>query len=1046
MNKNKLSLTAVGALLLQSTLWAGPIILPKDTIPNFGENPTIFSVTNGDWSNPSTWSPQRVPTTGDIVAISPATEVTYNMANSPRLNTVAVQNGGKLIFRTDINTKIWAATYLVMEGGEWRVGNSAIPVAGNVKAEIIVADEPLNLSFDPDQYGTGLIILGKFTAHGELKTPFEQMAEEGAMNATALLLKSAPLNWRANDRLFIPSSRSWYPSNQWLEWQAQDLTLTSVSGNNVSFNPALFEEHPAAKNHAGVIEDDMYPHIGNLTRNIVIKSENPDGTRGHAFFSHRADVDIRYVQFENMGRTTREQLDRVTNHIGRYAAHFHFLLGPVRSSSDQNDPNVYQFTFIGNSLSNTQETLHKWAIAIHGSHYGLIKDNVIYNWNGAGVSTEDASESFNVIDHNFVAKVKGTGGRLDHGLAGIFEGHGAPGSAGSGFYITGPNNIIRNNIVANVPYGQFYAYALFFLQSGIRRAPLFRGADPAIDGWQFNANNHPLLSFENNLAYASGRALTFWSLNAADSTELGGEAGVIKDFKAFHCGDIYVFGYPASKLTVDGLKLRGDRRYMRWSSQGYSSGDYFSANNVLKNADIQNLYSAFSGGNNSAASSVPDGVQIIKDSYFNNYADIATDTPVYSFPAKWGYPVNLIIQNVEFGNPEGIHLSRGYHFGDGRNLVVPDRMKVINYNKIPGNNFEVFYLEQKRDFIIPQSYSPERPNTLGSKEGGLTNEQNWLKYKGYVPGSDPGALRTDPNERGLAIAGAVTPCETTHPRVVGFVCPADINAPPLVNAGADKTLAFPADNIQLSGSASDDGLPTGNTLTYAWTQVSGPANVTFSQTDSLAVQVSFPLLGVYTLQLGVSDGDLTSRAQITITVQELTANNQRPSVSITSPRSVSVGQALSLNPTASDDGIPGPLQFEWLKVTGPGDVTFSDRSSANTSATFAAMGTHVLRVSVNDGELESAGDVTVTVSAQGSQSGPSGGNGPENLVADGKNGRNQIIFSCSEKPTLMTRAKIKFDMKALDVGVWAIDRDEMPSGVSSVQCKNENPKKVVVVK
>jgi hypothetical protein len=34
----------------------------------------------------------------------------------------------------------------------------------------------------------------------------------------------------------------------------------------------------------------LLPHVGNATRNVVIRSENPAGTRGHTLFTHRADV------------------------------------------------------------------------------------------------------------------------------------------------------------------------------------------------------------------------------------------------------------------------------------------------------------------------------------------------------------------------------------------------------------------------------------------------------------------------------------------------------------------------------------------------------------------------------------------------------------------------------------------------------------------------------------------------------------------------------------------------------------------------------------
>src|SRR5262249_32006899 len=49
------------------------------------------------------------------------------------------------------------------------------------------------------------------------------------------------------------------------------------------------------------------------------------------------------------------------------------------------------------------------------------------------------------------------------------------------------------------------------------------------------------------------------------------------------------------------------------------------------------------------------------------------------------------------------------------------------------------------------------------------------------------------------------------------------------------------------------------------------------------------------------------------------------------------------------------------KVSGPGDVTFSDPSSAVTTASFSTDGVYVLRLTGDDSKLSSSDDVTVTV-------------------------------------------------------------------------------------
>jgi hypothetical protein len=51
----------------------------------------------------------------------------------------------------------------------------------------------------------------------------------------------------------------------------------------------------------------------------------------------------------------------------------------------------------------------------------------------------------------------------------------------------------------------------------------------------------------------------------------------------------------------------------------------------------------------------------------------------------------------------------------------------------------------------------------------------------------------------------------------------------------------------------------------------------------------------------------------------------------------------------------------WSKVSGPCTVTFAEPTAVDTTATFSQLGTYVLRLSANDGELVGSDDVTVNV-------------------------------------------------------------------------------------
>jgi hypothetical protein len=67
----------------------------------------------------------------------------------------------------------------------------------------------------------------------------------------------------------------------------------------------------------------------------------------------------------------------------------------------------------------------------------------------------------------------------------------------------------------------------------------------------------------------------------------------------------------------------------------------------------------------------------------------------------------------------------------------------------------------------------------------------------------------------------------------------DTNNPPQINAGEDQVISLSIGTIQLNAAATDDSLPEGSTLTYAWTQDSGPGDVSFSEVNELQTSVTF---------------------------------------------------------------------------------------------------------------------------------------------------------------------------------------------------------------
>jgi RHS repeat-associated protein len=92
--------------------------------------------------------------------------------------------------------------------------------------------------------------------------------------------------------------------------------------------------------------------------------------------------------------------------------------------------------------------------------------------------------------------------------------------------------------------------------------------------------------------------------------------------------------------------------------------------------------------------------------------------------------------------------------------------------------------------------------------------------------------------------------------------------------------------------------------------------------------------------------------------------NQAPVVSAGPPQTVSLPRdAVFLNGSVSDDGLPagGRLTVAWTKVSGPGKVVFRPADVPATMASFDAIGTYVLRLTADDGELQASGEVRITI-------------------------------------------------------------------------------------
>ena len=389
---------------------------------------------------------------------------------------------------------------MVLEGGELQIGTAANPVAVGVQAEVIFPDIALDTAADPAQYGQGLIVLGKVTMHGQEKPGYIRLAAEPLAGQTTLSLSEAAPGWLAGDKVILPDSRQLFIGEKGDDYvsQLEVMTIASVSadGKTVTLTAPLQFSHRGARNSSGVLE--FLPHAVDITHNVTIKSANSLGTRGQAMFTYRADVDVEQVRFAGLGRTKVGALDNTTfdaagnpTHIGtnqddRNPVQFRHLIGPTTPQA-----NGYQYTFDGNSVVCLMNAFtYIWGVNVNDSHYGLIQDNVSYNWAAAGFVTKTGQESYNVIAHNLVIRTGGTAQRDDD-----------TGRSGSGFWLHGPNNYVRDNVATTIngAGGDVYTYGfnIYARYLGSVHIPTVQGADPSVSGqWKsVNMNDTPILEF-----------------------------------------------------------------------------------------------------------------------------------------------------------------------------------------------------------------------------------------------------------------------------------------------------------------------------------------------------------------------------------------------------------------------------------------------------------------------------------------------------------------------------------------------------------------------
>ena len=497
-----------------------------DLVPT--EEATHIAVQDGSWFDPATWG-GSIPNADAKVWIPENITVNYDGISETRLFTVRVD--GELEFATDVETQIILDTLVVAPQGTLTIGTETNPISGNARTQIIIADNgAIDRAWDPTQLSRGVLSHGTINIHGQRKTSHLKVDIDPLKGDRTLTLEDIPENWQIGDRIVVTGTRYVpysYSSevNDWVYPGSEDeqRVITAINGDRITLDRPLTYDHTTPK-------DDLKAYVANQTRNIVIETENaenlPANQRGHVMLMHSDQIDVRYAEFKELGRTDKSKrlddfrvdqesyeriLDADGNPIkgksdnirGRYTLHLH-RTGVEADAS----PAV----LIGNSIDGSPG----WGITQHDG-YAVLENNLTYNVAGSGLVNETGNEK-GAWRNNI--SIRNTGGRDENEKVGV--GNQDQGFAGHGFWFQ--SRLVENK--GNVTAGN-RGSGIFYFHRGVDQIDVLQENLP-ITAWskgqkKVDTSDPPILGFKNNEVFASesGTSLLSRLQNLSASRQAG---------------------------------------------------------------------------------------------------------------------------------------------------------------------------------------------------------------------------------------------------------------------------------------------------------------------------------------------------------------------------------------------------------------------------------------------------------------------------------------------------------------------------------------------
>ncbi len=402
-----------------------------------------------EWNDPKTWENNIVPRPTDFVIIPHRFVVALKgLGNECR----GVQVYGEL-HATDRDVELSAGWVLVTgESGRLQVGRPKMPHRNQFTLILTASIQ------DENFFGVGNKFLvakcgGKIHLHGEQRVSWTKLNQTVIPGDTQITLAS-PVDWQVGDEFVVAGSnhqRSVDTGTPNYIDHAEVLRVSSLSTNRLTVFLDVAARGPVVNRHYGGAPQtytsppvanfpqgqtwslDQRAEVGLLTHNIKVmgdlKSERSH-FGGHIMVRHsppgsqyNPQAFLSNVELFRMGQ---EQV------LGRYPMHWHVMADQAKGQYIRD--------------SSVHHTYNR-AITIHGTDSLRVERNVVYHNVGHAIFMEDGAEENNrVIGNLAISTVKPPPGKemlpSDNELEQLQN------RTPASYWITNPNNIIRDNVAA----------------------------------------------------------------------------------------------------------------------------------------------------------------------------------------------------------------------------------------------------------------------------------------------------------------------------------------------------------------------------------------------------------------------------------------------------------------------------------------------------------------------------------------------------------------------------------------------------------------------